>query len=99
MQYTIYIQESDAQGITSQAMVGIKYILNFYLSSCYRYGFDYGCIHFVVMNAEDNFTIGTEQYNFLVRHLQSVNRTTTPWLIFTGHRLVISDTLSELQRL
>ena len=52
----------------------------------YRYGFDYGCIHFVMMSTEHNFTQGSKQYTFLVNHLKTVNRTKTPWLIFSGHR-------------
>ncbi len=53
---------------------------------CYRFGFDYGLIHFVMMSTEHDFNIGTEQYYFLKEHLESVDRSVTPWLIFTGHR-------------
>lgn len=60
-----------------------------YINHVYiRYGFDFGCIHFVMMSGEHNFTIDSEQYKFLVSHLASVNRSVTPWLIFTGHRFV-----------
>ena len=54
-----------------------------------RYGFDFGCIHFVMMSGEHDFTPKSEQYTFLVNHLKSVNRTITPWLIFTGHRFAV----------
>ena len=52
----------------------------------YRYGFDYGSVHFVLMSTEHNFTQGSPQYKFLDQHMQGVNRSKTPWLIFAGHR-------------
>ena len=39
-----------------------------------------------MMSTENNFTIDTPQYKFLVQHLQNIDRAKTPWLIFTGHR-------------
>ena len=41
-----------------------------------------------MMDTEQNFTNGSEQHTFLTKHLATVNRSRTPWLIFTGHRLV-----------
>lgn len=61
------------------------YSVMIYVLIC-RYGFDYGCIHFVMMSTEHNFTQGSVQYIYLVNHLKTVNRTKTPWLIFSGHR-------------
>ena len=70
-------------------------VYNYHCSNCTmlrltalicRYGFDYGCIHFVMMSTEHNFTQGSIQYNYLVNHLKTVDRTKTPWLIFSGHR-------------
>ena len=52
-----------------------------------RYGFDYGSVHFVLMSTEHNFTQGSPQYQFLDQHMQGVDRSKTPWLIFAGHRL------------
>lgn len=57
-----------------------------FVALIYRYGFDYGCIHFVMMSTEHNFTQGSKQHTFLVNHLKTVNRAKTPWLIFSGHR-------------
>ena len=54
--------------------------------SHYRYGFDYGSAHVVIMSTEHQFTEGTPQYSYLENHLKSVNRKVTPWLIFGGHR-------------
>ena len=51
-----------------------------------RYGFSVGSVHIVLMSTELNFTVGSDQYNWLKDHLASVDRSLTPWLIFAGHR-------------
>lgn len=63
-----------------------------------RFGFDYGLVHFVVMSTEHDFSRGTNQYHWIANHLANVDRSTTPWLVFTGHRQVNgqSPTLCEL---
>jgi hypothetical protein len=38
------------------------------------------------MSTEHDYTIGSEQYQWLVHDLESVDRTITPWIIFGGHR-------------
>lgn len=60
-----------------------------------RYGFDkpwfgfaYGQVHFVVMSTEHDFAPGTEQYYWIKHYLPQVDRSVTPWLVFTGHRYV-----------
>ncbi|EGG23403.1 hypothetical protein DFA_05535 [Cavenderia fasciculata] len=50
------------------------------------YSYNYGTVHFVIMSAEHDFLVGSDQYNWIVQDLESVNRTLTPWVIFTGHR-------------
>ena len=55
------------------------------------YGFDYGSVHFVLMSTEHNFTQGSPQYKFLDQHMQGVDRSKTPWLIFAGHRPMYVD--------
>lgn len=50
------------------------------------YSFDFGNIHFVMMSTEHDFRQGSEQYSFIASDLASVDRTNTPWVIFTGHR-------------
>ena len=70
-------------------LIVIQFIVNKGNTECFcfsRYGFDFGCIHFVMMSGEHDFTPKSKQYSFLVNHLKSVNRSSTPWLIFTGHR-------------
>jgi hypothetical protein len=43
-------------------------------------------VHTIVLSSEHNLTAGSPQYNWLSQDLQSVNRTTTPWLIVEMHR-------------
>ena len=57
----------------------------------YRYGFDYGNVHVVMMSTEHDFTANSEQLQFLDDHLKTVNREKTPWLIFAGHRPMYVD--------
>ncbi|GAM17475.1 hypothetical protein SAMD00019534_006500 [Acytostelium subglobosum LB1] len=50
------------------------------------YSYEVGPIHFTQMSGEHDFLIGSPQYNWLEADLASVNRTKTPWVIFSGHR-------------
>eukprot|EP00949_MAST-11_sp_MAST-11-sp1_P001728 g1728.t1 len=45
-----------------------------------------GLVHFVVISSEHNASVGSEQIEWLVQDLQSVNRTETPWIVFGQHR-------------
>jgi len=47
---------------------------------------DYGPAHFTFMSSEHNWTTGSEQYKWLEQDLASVDRSKTPWIIFSGHR-------------
>ena len=38
------------------------------------------------MSTEHDFQIGSTQYNFLLADLKAVNRSITPWIIFSGHQ-------------
>lgn len=40
----------------------------------------------VGMSTEHDFTIGSAQYHWLKADLAAVNRSVTPWIIFSGHR-------------
>jgi len=42
------------------------------------------------MSTEHDFKVGSPQWNYLVSDLQKVNRTLTPWVIFTGHKPMYS---------
>ncbi|KAK3740335.1 hypothetical protein QZH41_009414, partial [Actinostola sp. cb2023] len=57
------------------------------------YSFDYGSVHFVMMSTEHNFTKGSVQYNWLVKDLENVDRSVTPWIVFTGHRPMYTSQL------
>jgi hypothetical protein len=50
------------------------------------YSVDYGMLHVVFMSTEHNFTQGSEQYAWIEKDLAGVNRSWTPWVVFTGHR-------------
>ena len=45
-----------------------------------------GLIHFVSISTEHDFRRGSPQYAWLVNDLQLINRTLSPWVVFSGHR-------------
>jgi hypothetical protein len=55
------------------------------------WSYDIGIIHFIGMSTEHNFTIGSSQYHWLENDLKAVNRSLTPWVLFTGHRPMYAD--------
>jgi len=55
------------------------------------YSFDYGNIHFLMMSTESDFTLNSKQYYFIANDLARVDRTKTPWIIFSGHRPMYVD--------
>jgi len=46
------------------------------------------------MSTEHEFSTSSEQFAFLKKDLASVDRSRTPWLIFTGHRPMYIDSKS-----
>jgi hypothetical protein len=50
------------------------------------YSYDTGLFHFIGTSTEHDIQIGSEQYQWLAKDLASVDRTVTPWIIFSGHR-------------
>ncbi|XP_050234246.1 probable inactive purple acid phosphatase 27 [Mercurialis annua] len=59
------------------------------------YSIEQGSVHFVVMSTENDWSPSSEQYQWMRMDMASVNRSRTPWLIFTGHRpMYSSDMLS-----
>ncbi|MCO5560917.1 hypothetical protein L7F22_014537 [Adiantum nelumboides] len=50
------------------------------------YSFEAGPVHFTVISTEHDWTVASEQYKWIQNDLASVNRTRTPWLVFSGHR-------------
>lgn len=55
------------------------------------YGFVHGQVHIIVMSTEHDFNKGTDQYAFLEAEFGRVDRSVTPWVIFTGHRPMYED--------
>ncbi|KAL3814765.1 hypothetical protein ACJIZ3_016033 [Penstemon smallii] len=55
------------------------------------YSIEQGSVHFTVISTEHNWSVNSEQYNWMNADMASVNRTRTPWLIFTGHRPMYSS--------
>ncbi|KAK4592122.1 hypothetical protein RGQ29_016566 [Quercus rubra] len=55
------------------------------------YSIDQGSIHFTVISTEHNWSPNSEQYQWMTKDMASVDRSRTPWLIFTGHRPMYSS--------
>lgn len=50
------------------------------------YSIEQGSVHFTVISTEHDWLENSEQYKWMQKDMASVNRQTTPWLIFLGHR-------------
>ena len=50
------------------------------------YSDNIGPVHVIFASSEHDYHPGSEQYAFLLRDLSSVNRSATPFTVFTGHR-------------
>ena len=59
------------------------------------YSFNVGPVHIVMMSTEHDWTKGSKQYQFLETDLANVNRTSTPWVILTGHRMMYTTQMCE----
>ncbi|XP_043692990.1 probable inactive purple acid phosphatase 27 [Telopea speciosissima] len=55
------------------------------------YSIEQGPVHLTVVSTEHNFSCGSEQYEWIKKDLFSVDRSRTPWVIFTGHRPMYSS--------
>ncbi|KAI3979360.1 hypothetical protein MKX01_014376 [Papaver californicum] len=55
------------------------------------YSINQASIHFTVISTEHPWTENSEQYKWIGNDLASVDRTKTPWVIFTGHRPMYSS--------
>jgi hypothetical protein len=55
------------------------------------YSFDYGIVHVVQMSSEHDWTVNSTQYNWLQADLAAVNRSVTPWVVMTAHRMMYSS--------
>ena len=57
----------------------------------FRYSFDYGSVHFMMMSTEHNFTQGSRQYEWMEQDLKNVNHSLTPWVVIAGHRAMYTS--------
>lgn len=62
----------------------------------YWYSFDYGGVHVVQMSSEHDWTRGSEQYKWLESDLKAVDRSQTPWVVLTSHRMMYTTQLGEV---
>ncbi|KAL3599675.1 hypothetical protein D5086_007593 [Populus alba] len=60
------------------------------------YSIEQGSIHFTVISTENDWTENSEQYEWMTKDMGSVDRSKTPWLIFTGHRTMYSSSTNRL---
>ncbi|KAI9996581.1 hypothetical protein PInf_014313 [Phytophthora infestans] len=60
----------------------------------YWYSFDYGGVHVIQMSTEHNWTRGSEQYEWLQRDLEQVDRSVTPWVVLTAHRMMYTTQMN-----
>jgi len=83
---------------------GVPFYMRFPLPSGYSqkpdgenlhwYSFNTGPLHIIMMSTEHNFSSGSAQYKFIKNDLSSVDRSLTPWVVFTGHRPMYVDAVS-----
>jgi hypothetical protein len=57
------------------------------------YSFNYGLVHVLQMSTEHDWLPGSEQYEWMVADLAAVDRSATPWVIITGHRMMYTTQL------
>ncbi|XVE99859.1 hypothetical protein REPUB_Repub03eG0237800 [Reevesia pubescens] len=57
------------------------------------YSIEQGSVHFTVISTEHDWTENSEQYKWMKKDMASIDRSKTPWLIFTGHRPMYSSHL------
>lgn len=59
------------------------------------YSFDYGSVHVVQLSSEHDWTRGSTQHAWLAQDLAAVDRTVTPWVVLTTHRMLYTTQLGE----
>ena len=59
------------------------------------YSFNAGPVHIIQISTEHDWTKGSKQFAFLEHDLSKVNRTVTPWVILTGHRMMYTTQMCE----
>jgi len=59
------------------------------------YSFEFGSVHVTVMSTEHDFSPNSPQAIWLEKDLASVDRSRTPWILFSGHRPMYVASLYE----
>ncbi|DAZ94411.1 TPA: LOW QUALITY PROTEIN: hypothetical protein N0F65_003440 [Lagenidium giganteum] len=59
-------------------------------NSIYWYSFDYGGVHVIQLSSEHDWTRGSVQHQWLEHDLKNVDRSITPWVVVTAHRMLYS---------
>ncbi|GAM17445.1 hypothetical protein SAMD00019534_006200, partial [Acytostelium subglobosum LB1] len=59
------------------------------------FSYDNGPIHFTQASFEHDFTIGSPQYQWLEQDMATIDRTKTPWLVFSAHRPMYDSEAQE----
>lgn len=55
-----------------------------------------GAVHFTVTSSEHDYTPGSDQHNWVLRDLSAVDRSLTPWIVFTSHRPLYTAACANL---
>jgi len=49
------------------------------------YAFTYGLVRWIILSSYSDTTVGSEQYQWLLRELDTINRAQTPWVVVMMH--------------
>lgn len=59
------------------------------------YSFDHGAVHYVFGDSEEPQSPGSPQHTWIAADLAAVDRSVTPWVIYSQHRPFLCSTKSE----
>ncbi|GMF10884.1 unnamed protein product [Phytophthora lilii] len=76
-------------GIDSAGECGVPMHHRWHGNWIYWYSFNFGGVHVIQMSSEHNWTRGSEQYEWLRHDLEQVDRSVTPWVVLTAHRMMV----------
>lgn len=83
-------------GFDSGGECGVAYASRFHMPTSGAkdetwWSVTYGPVHMAVISTEQNFTVGSAQYQWLQADLAKVDRSQTPFLLLSGHRPMMID--------
>ncbi|OQS04539.1 calcineurin-like phosphoesterase [Thraustotheca clavata] len=86
-------------GADSSGECGVPMVHRFHAPSNGRglfwYSFEYGLATVIQMSSEHNFLPGSLQHSWLQATLAGIDRTRTPWIILTAHRMMYTTQMGE----